>query len=118
MGNKETIAVYIAILVLLLSLSFMAEKHFVLNTGIGETGMQNDKLIQAGRPADKVKTVNYFDSWYMNMMDNDHDKTISLFEMENKREANNSLNKVAVEKLLVLKIHPDSATAVYSYFKK
>jgi predicted outer membrane protein len=96
----------------------MAEKHFVLNTAIRETGMQNDKLIQTGVSADKVKTVNYFDSWYMNMMDNDNNKTISLFEMENKREANSAFNIVAEEELPVLKMHHDSAKTVYSSLTK
>jgi len=116
MGNKETIAVYIVILVLLLSLSCMAEKHIVLNTGVA--AMQIDKAIQNGTPTDKAKTGNYLDSLYMNMMNNHHNKTISLFEMENKRETNSALNMVAEEESSLLKMYSDSSGAVYGSLTK
>jgi putative membrane protein len=59
-----------------------------------------------------------FDVTYMNMMVNDHNKTIELFENQSKNGNDADLKSFAGKTLPVLKMHLDSATAINASLKR
>jgi putative membrane protein len=63
------------------------------------------------------KTGNDFDHSYMSMMVNDHNKTINLFNTESKEGKNAKLKNFATKTLPILKMHLDSANAIYNSLK-
>jgi putative membrane protein len=62
----------------------------------------------------RTKTGRDFDVAYMRMMVNDHNKTVDLFKNESNNGADNDLKAFASKTLSVLRMHQDSAKAIYS----
>lgn len=105
--------------------ALMVKDHTMANKELTSLAQQKSFVIPSTLPAEMQMHINElkalkgtdFDKKYMDMMVDDHNETINLFEEASQHSTDAEIKAFASKKLPALKVHLDSAKAIQKALK-